>query len=458
MESSLPTDRLLAGDCVAREDAARSVRETATSRPATLHGVLDVLLEALADDREAVRRDVANAVFEVGVDEPAAVAPVAERLVSGLDDESAAVRMGLARPVAELAAERPQRVRFAVEPLVTCLTDVESVRHSAAWALSSLAPRYPEVLHDHLDAFTRALLDDYPPVQKHVLRTMTHLERTYPDMLEVARRRVRELTESDVPAVRQAACRAIAANDPPWARSHLTDISREDPHPVVRQFVRSLLGIRPETATLPAGTADETLFSELPLDSWLVVATDHDHETPYLVGRLSAVCRERSDDDESEMASRGLRREDFETREAWLEAPRVRPSGDRTAVHLHNPFEEYGVNLVRVARDIGSEYTAPDRDVPTLFRPTDLRPVGPDRACLLAASPGDRLSFLLEGADHEIEVHTAGEQDGTYRIAGENAERGYEITFRPLSTDPMMAVFAEGRAFPASNLQLSDGE
>jgi len=454
---SVPLDAFRDGSPEDREAAANEIRELATETPETLHGSLDRIAEGLEDDEEAIRRYVATTLFEVGVDEPSAVAPVAEALVDALDDESTAVRMGVARPLAELAAVKPQRVRFAIGPLVHALTDAKSVRHSVAWALASLAPRYPEVLHGHVDDLTRALLDDHHPVQTHVLRTLVPLERCYPGLLDVVTDRIRELVTADVAAVRQAACRAAVAHDSTWAETLLHDVARDDPHPVVRETATAVLRARfeRETPILDRSADDQAVFEQAVIGHWLAVRTDDDQNAPFLAGRVTAVTRDKSDTDRTEEREYGLRREDFDTRQAWLAAPRIDPTGERTAIHLHDPFGNRGVTLLRVSTGLGAEYTAPDQDVPQLFRPAAVVPVDSDRACLLAAAPGDGLSFAIEGATHEIEVTTAGERDGVYRVAGHNAERGYHITFRPLGENPTMAVFEQGRAFPATDIDLS---
>jgi len=458
MSQSLPFEVLLSESPEDRTAAAQSLCEVATEAPDRLYGSLGRLTDALDDEHEPVRRAIANALFEIGVAEPEAVGPVAEALVETLTDESTAVRMGVARPIAALAAARPQRLRFAVAQLVPSLTDTERVRGDVARALASLAARYPEALHEHVDALTRSLLDDYHPVQQSVLRAFVPLERTYPGLLDVVSQRLQDLATSDVAAVRQAACRAIAANDPPWARRVLRERCRVDADPVVRETARAALTMveaaGPKPTDSDTSTADG-VFASVTLDTWVVVRTERDDEPTFLAGVVTAITHAVSEADEAATAARTLRREDFESREAWLAAPRIEPSGERTAVHLHNPFRNYGVNLVPVPDGVGVEYTSPDREMPSLHLPEDVWACSADRAHLLAADPGDALAFELEGATHEITVTTAGESDGTYRVTGENRERGYAITFRPLGTTPMMAVFEKGRAFRAKNVQLT---
>jgi len=458
MAEDLPTEALFATDADRRESAARRVREVAVDHPVRLHGSLGRLADALADDSERVRRDVANALFEVGVDDPAAVDRVAEALVDALDDETTAVRACAARPIAELAGERPRRLRFAVDQLIAALTDVKSVRYNAARTLAALAPRYPELLATDVDPLTRALLDDYHPVQVAVLRALTALERAYPGMLDVLSKRLQELLVSDVAAVRQAACRAVATADQSWSRSTLRDRSQEDPHPLVRETARgelTALTAAPAPADRTADLRGTAAFEGVTRGRWLAVRVDREGH-PFLVGRVTAICREECDADAQARRTHGVRREDFQTRQAWLAAPRVEPSGRRVAVHLHNPFAEYGVNLLRTGDGLAAEHTLPDRDGTERTGPETITTVSPDRARLLAATPGDRLAFELEGTAHDIRVTTAGERDGVYRVGGENRRRGYWITFRPLETEPMMAVFEEGRAFRAENVQLTD--
>jgi HEAT repeat protein len=457
----VPTEQLREGSPGEREAAASEIREIATEEPQRLHGALDQIAGALDEEHEAIRRYVATTLFEVGVDDPRVVAPVAEALVAALEDESTAVRMGVARPLAELAAANPQRVRFAIDDLVPSLTDVKSVRHSVAWALSSLAPRYPEVLHGHVDDITRALLDDHHPVQTYVLRLLVPLERCYPGLLDVVTERLRDLLTAEVAAVRQAACRAVVAHDPAWAQTLLHDVARDDPHPIVRETAQAeLMAHTSANSSPPIGLEanDETVFERAGPGHWLAVRTDREQDLPFLAGRVTAITRAKSEADLTEERERGLRREDFDTRQAWLAAPQIDPSGERTAVHLHDPFADRGINLVRVAQGIGGEFTTPDQQVPRLLRPTEIVSVEPDRARLLAASPGDTLSFAIEGAAHEIEVQSAGTDSGIYRVTGQNAERGYTITFRPLGDNPTMAVFEQGRAFPATDLSLSVDE
>ncbi|WP_136717512.1 HEAT repeat domain-containing protein [Halorientalis salina] len=458
MPSSLPFEALLSGTPEEREAAAQSLSEVATATPARLYGSLARLTDGLADDHEPVRRAVANALFEVAVDDPTAVGPVAEALVDALADESVPVRMGAARSLAELAAVRPQRLRFAVADLLPSLTDDERVRENVAWALASLAPRYPEVIHEHVDAITRSLLDEHPPVQRFVLETLVPLERTDPGLLDVVSQRLQELAASEEPGVRQSACRAIAANDPPWARRVLRECCRTDAHPVVRETARGALTVveaaGPSLVDRDLSTA-EHVFTHATLDTWVAVRTDRDDEGPFLVGSVTAIAHATGEADEAAMAARGLRRADFDSHRAWLAGPRIDPSGERTAVHLHNPDRNYGVTLLIVSDGIGAEYTDPDRDVPSLHRPESVYACPADCARLLAAQPGDTLAFEIEGADHEIVLTTAGDDDGTYRVAGRNHERGYEISFRPLGQNPMMAVFEKGRAFRARNLRLT---
>lgn len=453
---SLPFDQLRSGSPDTRAAAAASLSDLAASRPTRLHGSVDHLVEALSDDHEPVRRAVAIAICEVGVDDPAAVSPVAEPLVEALTDDAPAVRRHVARPLADLAAARPRRVRFAVDRLVPSLTDTTGVRTEIARALAALGPRYPEVLAEHIDALTRSLLDDHPPVQRLLLGTLVPLERAYPGLLDVVTDRLETLTVASSPGVRQAACRAVAAAGPPWARDCLRDRSREDSHPVVRETAEAALARLGASGTpgdsLPS--APEAVFTDVTLGTWVVVCTDRDPHS-MRVGTVTAITNERSDTDETAMAARGLRREDFDSREEFLVAPRIDPSGDRTAVHLHDPFQDAGLNLLPVAHGIGAEYTSPDRTVPSLHRPTDVFACRPTRARLLAATPGDHLAFELEGSPHRITVTTADTHDGNYRVTGYNRERGYRITFRPLGDDPLMAVFEKGRAFQARNVQLT---
>jgi len=461
MPSSLPFEALRSGPPEEREAAAQSLSDVATRTPERLYGSLARLADGLDDDREPVRRAVANALFEVALDDPTTVGPVAEPLVDALTDESAPVRMGVARSLAELAAVRPQRLRFAIDRLVPSLTDTERVRENVAWLLASLAPRYPEALGEHVDDITRSLLDEHPPVQRSVLGTLLPLERTDPGLLDVVSTRLQELVTAEQPGVRQTACRAIAANDPPWACRVIRERCRTDAHPVVRETARGALAFveaaRPASADHDLSTP-EAVFADATLDTWVAVRTDRDDGASFLVGVITAVTHATSAADEDAMAARDLRREDFESHRAWLTAPRIDPSGERTAVHLHNPVRNDGVNLVAVVDGIGAEYTSPDRDVPSLHRPDAAFACPPDRARLLAARPGDTLAFDIDGAAHEIVVTTAGERDEGYRVAGENRERGYTITFRPLDSDPMMAVFEQGRAFRARNLELTAGE
>lgn len=461
MSPSLPIQTLHSGTPEERKAAAQTLLGFATRTPKRLHGSLGRVADALADDHEPVRRAVADTLAEVAVDDPAAVGPVAEALVDALTDESEDVRASVARPLAELAAERPQRMYFAIEHLVPSLTDAERVRENVAWALSSLAPHYPETLAEHIDALTRSLLDDYHPVQQYVLRTLVPLERTYPGLLDVATHRLRDLAGSDVAAVRQAACLAIAANEPPWAREELSERCREDAHPVVRETARGALaavdGTRPAPAD-PDLTTATGVFADATLGEWVVVRTDRDDETDFFVGTVTALSRAFSQTDADATAARGLRREDFDSRQSWLAAPRIEPSGERLAVHLHDPVRNAGVNLVSVSDGIGTVYTSPDRDVPSLQRPDAVYGCPADHAHLLAARPGDTLAFEIEGAARDIEVTSAGTCDGIYRVVGENRERGYKITFRPLGPDPMMAVFEKGRAFRAGNVTLTAPE
>jgi hypothetical protein len=153
------------------------------------------------------------------------------------------------------------------------------------------------------------------------------------------------------------------------------------------------------------------------------------------------------------MASHGVRREDFETCREWLVAPRFPPAGDRVAVHLHNPAADYGTILHQSTDGIDATYV--DDGGCNDYHAADALALEPDRARLLAAAPGDRLAFELEGTSHDVRVTTAGYRNGRYRISGENRRRGYRITFRPFETEPMMAVFEEGCAFRARNVTLT---
>lgn len=455
---SPPLDQLSDGTPDERAAAARTVREVADRRPARLQGSLDRLGEAASDGYAPVRRNVMAALAAVADDDPPAVGPVAETLVDAVEDDVETVRRDAARAVAALATARPQRVRFAVAPLVASLTDAEAVRTETARALAALSPRYPEAVHVHLDALVRALLDEHHPVQAAVLRALTPVEQTYPGALDAVGQRLQDLIGADAPAVRQAACRAVAANSPSWAETELRERYREDPHPVVRETAQAALAVTdaadapPET---PGGTAMDVLEA-VTLGTWVVVRAPEDGEL--FVGRVSVIARAESETDVEARRARGLRREDFDSRDAWLAAPRVEPSGERRAVHLHDPFGDRGVNLVPVSRGVDAEFTGPDGAAPSIHRAIDVRTVGDDRARLLAAAPGDELAFELDGTEHAVEVTTAGERDGTYRVVGENRERGYRITFRPLGPNPLMAVFAKGRAFRASNVQLTTGE
>lgn len=451
----LPFSALLDGDTDERTAAARRLREVAATSPECLSGSLGRLSEAATDEHEPVRRHVQAALAAVAAERPATVEPAAETLVDGLDDGSAAVREEAARAVADLAAARPQRVRFAVDALVAMLTDTKPVRRACARALAALAPRYPEVLHEHLDPLIRALLDGYYPVLAATLRALTHLERTYPGALDTTQQRLRDLLSATAAAVRQAACRAVAANHPDWARRALQRRCQEEPNPLVRETARAALteldAAEGPPAT-PEGSATAVLEAAT-LGAWVTVGTD---DGTTFVGRVSAVTHDESEADVKRRRAHGLRRRDFEDREAWLGAPRVRPSGERSAVHLHDPFREHGLTLLPVTGGVGAEHTGPDREVPALHHPTAVRTVPSDLARLLAAAPGDELAFQLEGADHAVTVRSAGDDgDGVYRVVGRNDDRGYEITFRPRSQSPLMAVFEKGRAFRAENVRLA---
>ncbi|SEN63361.1 hypothetical protein SAMN05216388_100470 [Halorientalis persicus] len=470
MTTDLPLRALSEGSETERRLAARTIREAAAEQPLRLQGSLARLVDALGDEQESVRRDVANALFEVGVAEPTAIAPVVDPLVGALDDEVTAVRACVARPLAELAAERPRRVRFAVPALIAPLSDVKSVRSNVAWALSSLAPSYPELLEPHADELTRALLDEHYPVQVSVLRTLRPLERAYPGLCDVVSDRLRELVTAAVASVRQAACRLAAVTDQSWVDEALRERARADSHPLVRERARAA---RAAAATHTDPTVPDSAFESATLGTWVAVRTDavgvdsgdggdttdaqsDRHGTPFLVGKTTSVVRDYTATDEAAMASHSVRREDFETRQEWLAAPRFPPSGDRAVVHLHNPAADYGITLHR-ATD-GIEATHVDGEDCHDYRVEDLLALEPGRARLLAATPGDRLAFELEGATHDVRVGTAGYRNGRYRVTGENEHQGYRITFRPFGTEPMMAVFEEGRAFRARNVSLTVDE
>ncbi|RXK50484.1 HEAT repeat domain-containing protein [Halorientalis pallida] len=452
MTTDLPLRALSEGSETERRLAARTIREAAAEQPLRLQGSLARLVDALGDEQESVRRDVANAVFEVGVAEPTAVAPVADPLVEALDDGVTAVRACVARPLAELAAERPRRVRFAVPALIAPLSDVKSVRSNVAWALSSLAPRYPELLEPHADELTRALFDDHYPVQASILRTLVALERVYPGLCDVVSDRLRELVTAEVASVRQAACRLAAATDQPWVDEALRERARADSHPLVRERVRAA---RTAAATHTDPVVPESVFESATLGTWAAVRIDRE-TAPFLVGETTGIVREYAATDETVMASHGVRPEDFETRTEWLAAPRFPPSGDRLAVHLHNPAADYGITLRRSTDDI--EATRVDGEGYRDYHAEDVLALESDRARLLAATPGDHLAFELEGASHDVCVTTAGYRNGRYRITGENEQQGYHITFRPFEAEPMMAVFEEGRAFRARDVSLTAGE
>jgi hypothetical protein len=452
MSTDLPRQALREGSETDRRLAARTIREVAAEQPARLHGSLTQVADALGDQQEPVRRDVANALFEVGVAEPTAVAPVAEALVDALGDAVTAVRACVSRPLAELAAEHPRRLRTVVPSLVTPLSDVKSVRTNVAWALSSLAPLYPELLEPHADELTRALLDDHYPVQVSTLRTLLPLERAYPGLCDVVSDRLRDLLTAEVAGVRQAACRVAAATDQSWADEALRDRARADSHPLVRQCARAC---RRAAATDGDPTVPASVFEAATPGTWAAVGVDGD-DSRFLVGRTTGVVRDTAVTDVATMASHGVRREDFETRQEWFAAPRVPPSGDRLAVHLHNPAADYGVTLRRSAD--GVDATRVDGNGCRDYHAVDAFALEPDRARLVAATPGDRLAFELEGATHDVCVTSAGPRDGRYRVTGENRHRGYRITFRPFESEPMMAVFEAGRAFRARNVSLTAGE
>lgn len=453
MTTSLPYEELLTGATDERTSAARTIREAATETPTRLHGSLSRLADALADDEPAVRVDVATAIRAVAVADPTAVAPVAESLVAALADDSEAVQADVARAVGDLAVVRPKRVAFALPDLVDALTTDSAVRQEVGRALAALAPRYPERCLRHVDAISRSLLDDHHPVQQCVLRTLVPLERTAPGVVDDRRQRVRDLVTADVAAVRQAACELVAVDEPPWARMVLEDRHRDDPHPAVRETARAALTALDADGTTPPDHPDGTVdvFESVTVRTWLAVDVDDDSAPDLLVGRVTGVERSRRTMDAATAVSRGVDPADFDSRSAWFAAPRVEPMGDRASVHLHNPFGEFGVNLDADDDGLTLEYTSVDQERRSLGRPETVRPCSPDLARLLAARPGDRLAFELDGAAHEVTVRTAAGQD---RLVGENSERGYEITFRPTGPDPLMAVFRKGRAFRASNVQL----
>lgn len=488
MITDLPIQALCEGSETERRLAARTIREVAAEQPLCIGGSLTRLVDALGDGQESVRRDVANALFEVGVAEPTAIAPVVDPLVEALDDEVTAVRACVTRPLAELAAERPRRVRAAIPALIPPLDDVKSVRSNAAWALSSLAPCYPELLEPYADELTRALLDDHYPVQVSILRTMVPLERAYPGLLDVVSDRLRELLTATVASVRQAACRAAAVTDQPWVDDALRGRAQADSHPLVRERVRTARAAA-ETHTEP--TVPESAFESATLGTWVAVRLregasdpvaddgaggrpnrvtsgpgDDDgvstgvrvdpNPTPFLVGETTSIVRDYAATDDAAMASHGVRREDFETQQEWLAAPRFPPTGNRVAVHLHNPAADYGVTLHRPTDGIDVTYV--DGGDCHDYQAADVLALEPDRARVLAATPGDRLAFELEGANHGVRVTTGGYRNGRYRVSGVNRRRGYRITFRPFGAEPMMAVFEEGRAFRARNVSLTTEE
>lgn len=451
---SLPLEPLLSGSTEEREAAAARILTAAAESPERLEGSVSRLAAAIEDDHAPVRCDAAAALAAVAEANPTGVGPVAETLVDALADEEQPVRRGAAKAVADLAVARPRRLLFGTERVVGALTDAEPVRRESARTVAALAPRYPEVLSAHRESLLQSLLDDYHPVTAAILRALVPVERAYPGTLDAADQRLRLLLTAEAPAVRQAACRAVAASGPSWMRSELRERCRTEHHPVVRETARAALtaaDAAAQPATTPDGSATD-LFETVTVGTWMAVDVGT-AERP-LVGRVSTVTHDESEGDAETRRARGLAREDFGSRDDWLAAPRIRPSGERRAVHLHNPFAEYGVTLLPAAGDVGVEFTDPHGERSTVHQPTGIRAVSPDRARLLAAAPGDELAFELEGAEHAIRVTTAGEVDGTYRVGGGNGERGYEISFRPLATEPMMAVFAAGRAFRAENVQL----
>lgn len=456
---ALPLETLREGSPEDRTAAAGTVRSVAERSPERLRGSLGRLTAALDDEVSAVRRDVVAALAILAEENPASVAPVAERLVTAVDDdETEAVRSDAARAVADLAEARPERARFAAEVLVGSLTAPQSVRRETARAVAALAPRYPETLREHFGPLRRALLDDYAPVAAAVLRAFTPLERAYPGTLDAAHGRLRAFLSADAAGVRQAACYAVAANRPPWARTELQSRCHEERHPVVRESARAAL-TTVEADGGPSGRVTGTtaeIVESVTIGTWVVARLAG--STVPLVGRVTAVVRDESETDAETRRSRGLGQEAFDSRDAFLAAPRVAPSGERAAVHLHNPFAGSGGNLLRGDDGVTAEVVDPTDGTASLKDVTAVHTVSADRARLLAARPGDELAFELEGAAYAVTVSTVGEVDGTYRVVGANADRGHELSFRPFGQNPLMAVFEKGRAFRAENVQLNSAD
>lgn len=425
--TDLMTD-LLDGAVAERRTAASDLVERATSNPGVVAPSLDRIVGGLNDPDDRVRTATARICFEVGIHEPAVIESIMDELVRALDDPVAGVRSNVARPVAEIVVRDPDAGWAAAPALRERLDDEsESVRHSVAWGVEWLATRHPEVIGP--ERLTDLLTDDHPPVRKHAARTCALL----PKPSERRHERLIDLLSDDSIAVRKAACLGLGAGGTRADRDALAQVARTDLSDGVRQAARRALREATYDVTVPVnhrGTeragGDERLAAVLvagdrAVDHWLHV-------------------------DVPGVTVRGGR---FRGR---VEA--VDPL--KGAIHLQNRPVGYRLALRRTGDGWTGTYDGAERSGSLTLEPAGGKRLDTARTPLRYAVEGDRLSFVVEGTPHSIEV--TGRDPETGRLRGENRMQGYVVEFRPATTGPLRALFERGRTFEVEEVTLRTEE
>lgn len=421
--TDLVTD-LLDGAVAERRAAASDLVERATSNPGVVAPSLDRIVGALNDPDDRVRTATARICFEVGIHEPAVIEPIMDELVQALSDPVAGVRSNVARPVAEVVVRDPDAGWAAASALRERLDDdSESVRHSAAWSVEWLATRHPEVVDP--ERLTDLLTDDHPPVRKHAARTCALL----PKPSERRHERLVDLLSDDSIAVREAACLGLGAGGTRADRDALAQAARTDLNDGVRQAARRALREATYDVTAPVNDLDGEREGGEERLAAVLVAGDR------AVGHWLHV-------DTPGVTVRGGR----------LRGRVESVDPLKGTIHLRNRPAGYRLALRRTGDGWTGTYDGEERSGSLTIEPAGGRRLDTARTPIRYAVEGDRLSFVVEGTPHSIEV--TGRDPETGRLRGENWMQGYVVEFRPDTTGPLRALFERGRTFEVEEVTL----
>jgi len=440
-ELSAAVDRLTDDDPAVRRDGAERVVSYSEADSDALIDHVAVITRSLDDDDPVVRRSLARALRNASVSDPASLHPAVGGVVGRLDDEEPQVRDNLLTTLARVASVDPGALRSTLPSVVDRLDDPdERVRESAARVVERLATRYPDDALRHRDAIAAALRDQHAPVRADACRALAALERRRSGALANETQTVADAVDAEEHAVATAACEALGALGTAAARRTLRATVRTSslPEPVRSAARRALREAQYPDRPLAGRQIDPKDADEATLVPGTWVSFDAFERTPP-TGRYRGVVTEEPPSTPVDRASSPV------------------PAPDSTVgVRVRNPYLGYAVDLWIGDSVIRARHEERHRSTPVAFDATDLRLIDDDREPLLHAVEGDTLSFSVEGAAYEVTV-TEVRDDETRTLVCEEADRGYVIEFLPLSRDPAVAHFRQGRGFAVTDLDVVTG-